>query len=74
MEAGFNLKFDNGPGITAGQIDQIFTSGYTTKSDGKGLGLFISKKIIEAVGGTITARSPGIMSGADFIVALPLAE
>lgn len=65
---------DNGPGITGGQIDQIFTSGYTTKSNGKGLGLFISKKIIEAVGGTITARSPGIMSGADFIVTLPLAE
>lgn len=65
---------DNGPGIAAGQLDQIFTSGFTTKSNGRGLGLFISKKVIEAVGGKITVRSPGILSGADFIITLPLAE
>jgi signal transduction histidine kinase len=70
-----NFQFeisDNGPGISPKQINQLFTSGFTTKSDGKGLGLFISKKIIEAVGGTIVVCSPGVMSGADFIITLPL--
>jgi signal transduction histidine kinase len=63
---------DNGPGISPAVLDQIFLPRFSTKSSGKGLGLFISKKIIEAVGGTIKAQSPGMMGGADFIVTLPL--
>jgi len=64
---------DNGPGISPAVLEQIFLPRFSTKSTGKGLGLFISKKIIEAIGGTIKVESPGTMGGADFMVTLPLA-
>jgi signal transduction histidine kinase len=63
---------DNGSGISPEALQRIFVPRFSTKSEGKGLGLFISKKIIDAMGGTIRAESPGIMGGADFIVTLPL--
>jgi len=62
---------DNGPGVNASQINQIFKPNYTTKTTGRGLGLFITDKIIEALGGTITVRSPGKMMGTDFTVTIP---
>jgi len=72
-ENGFQFTVsDNGPGLSPEMANRIFASRFTTKSQGKGLGLFISKKIIEAIGGTITVRSPGTMSGADFVITLPL--
>ncbi len=63
---------DNGTGITPAKLEMIFTPHYTTKSSGNGLGLFIARKLIEAMGGTITAHAPGRLSGADFIMTLPL--
>jgi signal transduction histidine kinase len=63
---------DNGCGIAPEMLQKIFLPRFSTKSDGKGLGLFISKKIIEAMGGTIQAKSPGLMGGADFCLTLPL--
>jgi signal transduction histidine kinase len=63
---------DNGPGISPSQISKIFTPQFTTKPNGQGLGLFISSKIIEAVEGKISVRSPGRMLGTDFIITLPL--
>lgn len=72
-EGVFQFKIsDNGPGISSDKFDRIFTPGFTTKSSGKGLGLFISQKIVEAVGGKITVCSPGTLSGTDFVVTLPL--
>ena len=65
---------DNGPGIDSSVIDRIFLPNYTTKPGGKGIGLHVSKKIIESIGGKITVKSPGTLSGADFIVTLPLAN
>jgi len=44
---------DNGPGIEADQLEQIFDPFYTTNSKGTGLGLFISKEIIESNRGKI---------------------
>jgi signal transduction histidine kinase len=64
---------DNGTGISPEVLEQIFLPRFSTKSTGKGLGLFISKKIIEAMGGAIKVQSPGMMGGTDFIVTLPLA-
>ncbi|PWY56773.1 histidine kinase [Legionella qingyii] len=44
---------DNGPGVSQGVLDNLFTSCYSTKEYGLGLGLSICKKIIEAHGGSI---------------------
>lgn len=62
---------DNGPGINTNLMHKVFTPQFSTKSNGRGLGLFISNKIIEAVEGKITVRSPGTMLGTDFIITLP---
>ncbi|MCE0484628.1 MAG: response regulator [Methylacidiphilales bacterium] len=63
---------DNGPGITPDHMAKLFTPRFTTKTNGRGLGLFISNKIIEAVEGKISVHSPGIMNGTDFTITLPL--
>lgn len=48
---------DNGEGITEEAIPKIFDAFYTTKADGMGIGLSISRSIIEAHQGSIRARS-----------------
>lgn len=51
---------DTGVGIHEQDIDKIFEPFFTTKSNGSGLGLTISKKIIEDHGGSISVSSrPG---------------
>ena len=44
---------DNGPGIPAEVQERIFRPNFTTKSNGNGLGLAISKRIVEGSGGRI---------------------
>lgn len=62
---------DNGPGIPQDKIDRIFNPFFTTKENGTGLGMAISKKIVEAHDGTIDVLSePG--RGAEFVITLPL--
>ena len=70
---------DQGIGMTAEEVRQIFTKFYragnvlTRKTQGTGLGLYISKSIVEAHGGTIWAESkPG--AGSTFYFTLPLAS
>ena len=74
---------DNGPGISTENIDHIFRRFYTDPPEGEafgqnsGLGLSISRQIIEAHGGTLTAENmidetSGKRLGARFIVTLPL--
>ena len=48
---------DNGKGMNAEQIQNIFTPFYTTKKDGNGLGLSIVQNIIESHGGIINVES-----------------
>lgn len=73
---------DNGPGIRAENIDRIFERFYTDRpaseafGQNSGLGLSISRQIVEAHGGTLTAENipggkPGELRGARFTVALP---
>jgi nitrogen fixation/metabolism regulation signal transduction histidine kinase len=51
---------DNGPGIEESNLDKIFIPFFTTRSNGTGIGLSLSKQIIRAHGGTLKARSvPG---------------
>jgi len=64
---------DNGPGISQEAASKIFEPFFTTKGTGTGLGLPITKKIIEGHGGSIEVESePG--NGATFKVLLPVAE
>jgi PAS domain S-box-containing protein len=64
---------DTGPGIEPqflGKIFDIFEQ-IEAKREGLGLGLAISKAIIEMHGGTISARSDGLGKGATFRIELP---
>lgn len=62
---------DNGCGIPADKMDSIFDPFVTTKENGTGLGLSLSKRIIEAHNGTISAEStPG--KGTTFTIRLPI--
>ncbi|HUI82649.1 MAG TPA: ATP-binding protein, partial [Candidatus Binatia bacterium] len=64
---------DSGPGIPADELTHIFDSFFTTKPKGMGMGLPISRTIIEAHNGRLWAenRIPG---GASFRFTLPIAE
>lgn len=64
---------DNGSGIAPEKIDRIFNPFFTTKEKGTGLGMAISRKIVEAHQGTIDVSSePG--RGTEFTVSLPRPE
>jgi PAS domain S-box-containing protein len=61
---------DNGPGIDNDRQQKIFMPFYTTKADGMGMGLSISRSLLEAHGGTLYFKSkPG--KGCSFYFALP---
>ena len=62
---------DTGRGVDAKQAERVFDSFYTTKADGIGVGLSISRSIIEAHGGRLwlASTAPG---GARFCFALPV--
>ena len=47
---------DQGPGVTAEQFEQLFTPFYTSKAEGLGLGLSMSRSIIEGFGGELDAK------------------
>jgi two-component system sensor histidine kinase VicK len=64
---------DTGLGIDPEIFPRIFEKFVTKSSDGTGLGLYISKKIVEAHGGKIWARNnPNGQKGATFAFNLPL--
>ena len=48
---------DNGPGIIPEAIDQIFIPFYTTKKKGSGIGLALSRQIMQLHNGTLTVDS-----------------
>jgi len=62
---------DKGRGIDPSRLDEIFQPFSTTRADGTGLGLAVSRSIVEAHRGTISARSEGEGKGAVFAVTLP---
>jgi len=61
---------DSGPGLTESSVRRIFTPFFTTKPDGMGVGLSISRSIVEAHGGRLVLTSNS-EEGATFEFDLP---
>lgn len=64
---------DTGIGMSNEEIARIFEPFYTTKPLGVGLGLAISKMVIEGHGGTIKVES-SLSHGTNFTISLPLSK
>jgi len=64
---------DSGAGLKAEGAERVFEAFYTTKAEGIGIGLSISRSIVEAHGGRLWA-GPNEPHGAVFRFALPVAE
>src|SRR6266478_2055022 len=62
---------DTGVGLPAEKMDQIFSAFFTTKSQGSGMGLAISRSIVESHGGQLWA-SANSGGGATFHFTLPI--
>jgi len=67
---------DNGPGIHPDHRERIFQPFFTTKAKGTGLGLWISRRIVDNHGGNIRLRSKHHpeKGGTCFSVFLPAAQ
>jgi len=55
-------------------FERFHRGGADTAVRGMGLGLYISRNLVDAQGGHIEASSPGLGKGATFSVALPIAR
>jgi signal transduction histidine kinase len=64
---------DSGYGIPENELPKLFTPFFTTKSKGSGLGLPVSKKIIDAHGGFIDITTE-VGKGSRFTIFLPMRE
>ncbi|UCG04722.1 MAG: HAMP domain-containing histidine kinase [Candidatus Heimdallarchaeota archaeon] len=66
---------DNGSGIEEKNLELIFNQFVTFPTSyrkaGTGIGLYLSRKIVEAHGGTIIAKSEGLGKGSNFIIEIP---
>ncbi len=62
---------DNGPGIHASLFEKIFEAGYTTRHDGSGIGLYISRNLMEEMGGKIYVQESCVLGGTTFSVEIP---
>jgi signal transduction histidine kinase len=67
---------DNGVGIEPQFLEKIFDAFEQAgaRHEGLGLGLAISKAVIEMHGGSILARSEGLGQGAKFVIELPISR
>jgi PAS domain S-box-containing protein len=64
---------DNGPGIHADALGNVFNLLYTTKADGSGLGLWLSRRIIQEHNGRLEVHSER-GKGTTFTIKLPLGD
>jgi C4-dicarboxylate-specific signal transduction histidine kinase len=62
---------DNGIGIPAENLTQIFAHGFTTRKNGHGFGLHSGALVARELGGSLTALSDGPGRGATFVLDLP---
>jgi C4-dicarboxylate-specific signal transduction histidine kinase len=61
---------DGGPGFPDGLVEKLFEPFFSTKTEGTGMGLAIARSIIEAHGGTLSAKNCA-EGGAIFTICLP---
>ncbi len=64
---------DNGPGIDARQLTEVFQPFFTTKEGGTGLGLASIYRIVEDHGATIEVEGKSSLGGASFHLTFPAA-
>jgi len=62
---------DNGPGVHARQWEQIFEVGFSTREEGSGMGLYISRSLMESLGGRLYVAESYILGGTTFVLELP---
>ncbi len=60
---------DSGPSLSADQQQHLFEAFYTTKADGTGLGLAVSRELVNEMGGSLTYKNGS--PGATFVIELP---
>ncbi len=65
---------DSGPGIHGQLHERVFEMGYTTRPDGAGLGLYISRNLVEMTGGSLSLAASLMFIGTAFVVKLPCAK
>jgi len=72
-ENGIEIIYrDNGSGIDRDRLEHIFDEGVTSSEESHlGIGLAIVKRIVEAHGGSVYAKSEGIDTGVEFIMFFP---
>jgi PAS domain S-box-containing protein len=71
-DGNLNVTFsDTGVGISSDTIDKLFIPLFTTKAQGMGFGLSISKRIVEAHGGLISVDST-VGKGTSFTITIPI--
>jgi predicted ATPase/signal transduction histidine kinase len=63
---------DNGTGVPKDVIDRVFDPFYTTKPRGMGIGLSVSRTIVESHGGVLAVRANADGPGATFTFSLPV--
>jgi len=64
---------DSGPGFPSGIAEELFEPFFSTKTDGTGMGLAISRSIVEVQGGTLSGENCD-GGGACFTIRLPQAK
>jgi len=78
-QAMFFIK-DSGIGIAPEEMPYVFTKFFRgtaarkVDTEGMGIGLYVSKKIIQRHGGKISVHSKGLNQGTMFVISLPLVE
>ena len=63
---------DNGIGIHQSHREKIFDLFFSTKMNGTGIGLFISRALLESMGGSLELEETSIFGGTSFRISLPV--
>jgi signal transduction histidine kinase/predicted RNA-binding protein with RPS1 domain/DNA-binding NarL/FixJ family response regulator len=63
---------DTGPGIHHQHLEYIYDLGFSTRREGNGLGLFITRGLVESMSGRISVEETVMTVGTTFLIELPL--